>query len=311
MDRRHFLSAAGAVSLAGVRAGEEGGRRTDPSQERRLSDSPVRALPDRVRLSCNLYSFDDPLRSGEMSLREVVDFCAEQGFAAVDPTGYYFGTYPDVPEPDYTNAIKRHAFLAGVDVSGTGVRNDFTLPDPGDRRDEVAHVLDWLTFASRLGAPVLRVFAGAGDALEDGYARSEVTGWLVDALRRCAGHAADHGVMIVLQNHAEFLHTADQVIGVLEAVDSPWVGLNLDIGSFDTPDPYADIRRAAPYAVTWQIKENVHVEDRAESTDLTRIAEIVRESGYRGYLPLETLGPGDPSEKIPRFREEVLSAFAA
>jgi len=41
----------------------------------------------KIKLSCNLYSFDAPLRSGEMSLEQVVDLCAELGFDAVDPTG--------------------------------------------------------------------------------------------------------------------------------------------------------------------------------------------------------------------------------
>ncbi len=48
----------------------------------------------RLKLSCNLYSFNAPLTSGEMSLEQVIDLCAELGFEAVDPTGYYFKGYP-------------------------------------------------------------------------------------------------------------------------------------------------------------------------------------------------------------------------
>ena len=36
----------------------------------------------KIRLSCNLYSFDAPLRSGGMSLEQVLDFCAERGITA-------------------------------------------------------------------------------------------------------------------------------------------------------------------------------------------------------------------------------------
>ncbi len=54
-----------------------------------------------LKLSCNLYSFNDPLRKGEMTLEEVFQFCSDVGFAAVDPTGYYFPGYPAVPADEY------------------------------------------------------------------------------------------------------------------------------------------------------------------------------------------------------------------
>lgn len=303
--RRRFLRRTGGALAAGA-LGVFG-----PSPTRgvpqQVETEQASSTDDTVRLSCNLYSFNDQLMSGEMSLREVIDYCAELGFAAVDPTGYYFGTYPVVPSDGYTYAIKRYAFERGLDISGTGVRNDFTQPEEGARTADVEHVIDWLPFASKLGAPVLRVFAGS--ELEGETDRETATGWLVRALRICAEHGREHGVMIAVQNHAEFLHTAEEVIGVLEAVDSTWLGLHCDIGSFTAEDPYADIRRAASHAVTWQIKEHVQPGGEPEPTDLDRIVEIVREVGYRGYLPLETLG-GDPREKLPQFLDQVRTALA-
>ena len=46
-----------------------------------------------------------------MSLEQVIDFCAELGFDAVDPTGYYFPGYPEPPADAYVNAVKRHVFV--------------------------------------------------------------------------------------------------------------------------------------------------------------------------------------------------------
>jgi sugar phosphate isomerase/epimerase len=243
-----------------------------------------------------------------MSLAEVIEFCADLNFDAVDPTGYYFGTYPDVPEDDYIFYIKRRAFLLGLDISGTGVRNDFATADRGERTAGIERVKRWVVFASKLGAPVLRVFAGR--RLPENQPRERATERLVGALEECADYAGRHGVMIVLQNHAEFLTTADQVIEVLEAVDSDWLGLNLDIGSFPSSDPYREIAKAAPYAVTWQIKEHITRADGSqEKTDLSAIVRIVRETGYRGYLPIETLGEGDPRKKVPRLLAEVREAL--
>jgi hypothetical protein len=41
---------------------------------------------------------------------------------------------------------------------------------------------------------------------------------------------------------------------------------------------------------------------------LERLAGIIRRSGDRGYLPLETLGPGDPYMKIPALVARARSA---
>jgi sugar phosphate isomerase/epimerase len=300
MDRRCFLRAA-AVSATSIPMLK------DVPDGMASQTAPARVGGPFVKLSCNLYSFNDPLRSGEMKLEEVIEFCARLNFAAVDPTAYYFPGYPALPDDSYLNAVKRKTFLLGLDISGTGVRNDFTLPDKGRRDAEVALVKTWIECAARLGAPILRVFSGAG--VPEGYSRSEVTRWVVDGLNQCAEHGRKFGVMPVLQNHADFIRNADDIITVLKGVDSEWLGLHLDIGSFrQAADPYAEIARVAPYAVTWQIKENLFVGGKEVKTDLGRIMAVIRTAGYRGYLPLETLGEGDPRVKVPRFLEEIRQA---
>ncbi|UFH56293.1 sugar phosphate isomerase/epimerase [Spirosoma sp. KNUC1025] len=300
-DRRTFLKTAlASLSLA------------SPGLITQDWQAPVASgHPGRVRLSCNLYSFNEPLTNGQMTLEDVLVFCAELGFDAVDPTGYYFPNYPTTPEDSYLYQIKRKAFRLGLDISGTGVRNDFTLPDPTRRKAEVELVRKWTDVAARLGAPVIRVFAGTGKELPKDYNRDEVTNWVVDAIRECTDYAAKRGVILVLQNHADFIQTADHVLDIVRRVNSDWLAVNLDIGSFKTGDPYSQIASVAPYAATWQIKENLFVNGQEVVTDLTKIVRIVRESGYRGYLPIETLGKGDPKEKVTAFYEKVKKALNA
>lgn len=291
MQRRDFLRAAAVVPLAGVQPGSH-----EPG-------------PSHLKLSCNLYSFNAPLRSGEMTLEEVFQFCSDLGFAAVDPTAYYFPGYPAVPDDAYTHRLKRQAFLLGLDISGTGVRNDFTQPDAAKRAADLELVRQWVQFAEKFGAPNVRVFSGAD--LPAGRSRPEAQRWLVDLLRRSAEIGERHGVLIALQNHWDFIRTADQLIEIVRAVDSPWLTVNLDIGSYRIGDPYEQIERSIPFAGTWQIKENIWVDGKEQKTDLVRLMRIIRGSGYRGYLPIETLGPGDPREKVPRFLAEVRAALAA
>ena len=260
-----------------------------------------------LKLSCNLYSFNDPLRKGEMSLEEVFKFCSDIGFAAVDPTGYYFPGYPAVPTDEYVYEIKKKAFLLGLDISGTGVRTDFSNPDATKRAADVELVRQWVEVAAKMDAPVLRVFAGKG--IPEGHSEQEVMDWAVEGIRQCTEFGKAKGVMIVLQNHNELLKTVDQVLYIRKKIASDWLGINLDIGSLRAGDPYEEIAKLAPYAYTWQIKEKIYRNGREEKPNLSRLMEIIQKSGYRGYIPIETLA-GDPREQVPRFLAEVRAAVA-
>jgi sugar phosphate isomerase/epimerase len=260
-----------------------------------------------LKLSLNCYSFNTPLRAGEIDLFDVLDFCAENGIDAIDPTGYYFPGYPEVPDNEYIAKFKRQAFLLGIDISGTGCRNDFTLTDPEKRRAEVALVKKWIEASARMGAPTLRIFAGVTAA--EGFSRDQVFEWMARDITECCEYGEKHGVIIGFQNHWDYIKTADDVLKIFKMVDAEWLGLNLDIGSF-RHDPYEEIRKTIHLAVTWQIKENVYVNGQQVPTDYAKLFRIILESGYRGYLPLETLGAGDPYEKLPKMLAEVRKAMA-
>ncbi len=66
---------------------------------------------------------------------------------------------PPRPPDEYIYNLKKTAFLnGGVQLGGTGVRNDFAVPDAAARKRDVQMVKDWIEVASKLGAPVIRDF---------------------------------------------------------------------------------------------------------------------------------------------------------
>ena len=71
----------------------------------------------------------------------------------------------------------------------------------------------------------------------------------------------------------------------------------------------------APYAVNWQVKTHIGGKKATVRTDLKRIVRIARESGYRGYLPIETLPlPGedyDPRARVQQCLRELREALNA
>lgn len=286
LDRRTFLLGLAAAPMLAMPG--------------RPSLAAALASVGRLRLTCNLYSFNAPLTQGEIRLEEAMDVCAALGFDAVDPTGYYFTAYPDAPSNEEIDRIKRHAFRLGLDIALTGVRNDFTVTDPGRIEAEIALVTRWLGVAARLGAPALRVFAG-GSTTEPTAAGA--IDRVVSCLERAVVEAERHGILLVLQHHNDALKTADQVLEIRRRVASDWFGLDVDIGSLRTADPYEETARLAPYAYAWQVKELVYRRQREERVDLDAMVRIIRESGFSGYVALETLGEGDPKEKLRRMLE--------
>lgn len=261
----------------------------------------------KLKTSLNAYSFNDPLVAKTMNLDNLLDFCAAHDFDGVDLTGYYFPNYPQVPTDEYIYHIKRKAHLLGVSISGTGIRNDFTNPDPSKRKDDIQLIKNWIEVASKLGAPVIRIFAGVLNPKE--YSWEQIAAWMVKDIQECVVYGQQHGVIVAIQNHNDFIKTADEAIRIIKMVNREWFGLILDTGSYRIGDPYEQIARSIPYAVNWQVKENIFVNGQEEKTDLKRLFKIIKESGYRGYIPIETLGKGDPNEKVARFMAEVQVAM--
>ena len=148
--------------------------------------------------------------------------------------------------------LKRHCHLLGLDVSTTPIRNTFTYPAGPEREKEIAHVKRWLDVAADLGSPAIRIFAG--DA-QKGQPEAEARRQLrrVDrGLRRPRGEA--RGVFLALENHGGVVAEPDGLLEIVKAVKSDWFGVNLDTGNFHGVDPYADLARIVPYAVTAQVK---------------------------------------------------------
>ncbi|WKN29822.1 sugar phosphate isomerase/epimerase [Porifericola rhodea] len=294
MNRRRFLKTSGCAATA------------LPV----LSGLPTLAMAQQpnLKLALNAFSFNQALREGSMNLESLLEYCANLPFAALDATAYYFPGYPLVPDDATLYSFKHKAYTLGLSICGTGVRNDFAQRDSQKRKEDLKLVENWIAAAARLGTPCLRVFAGK--TVEDRSEWKRARARLIDGLRQSADVAAQYGVMLNLQNHYEFLKTANEVEDVLLEIDHPYLGLMLDIGSLRAK-PYQEIKQLAPYARSWQVKEEVYVNGKAEKTNIERIVEIARAVRYRGYFPLETLGPGDPKAKVQALLQEAQAALSS
>lgn len=289
MNRRHLLAGLAASPLFAAREVE-------------------RQKGTRIKIGLNAYSFNKPLMAGTMKISDVIEYCAQQQIDGVDLTGYYFPGYPNVPSDEYLYGVKRNAFLNGVTITGTGVRNDFALTDASSRQGHIQLVKNWVDVAAKLGSDMVRVFSGR--ELPKGYTFDQVLEWMVPAFKECAKYGQERGVIIGLQHHDDFLKTAGQTIRVVKAVDSDWFSVILDVGSVRQGDPYEEIEKLLPYASNWQIKEHVWYGTKKVDIDLPKLRSLIDKIGYRGFAPIEALGEGDPKEVVNAFLAKVRKSFA-
>jgi sugar phosphate isomerase/epimerase len=281
-----------------------------------------------LKVSLNAYSFTKLLNAkvkhgGEgIDLFDLVDFCAKYNIDGFDATGYFFPGFPEVPKDEYIFRLKRKAFENGIGISGSGVRNNFTTADKDSRAKDVEIIKQWVEVASKLGAPVLRVFSDtqmrdkSWQDVAPGCTREQVEEWIAANLKECAAHGEKHGVIIGVQNHGDFLKTGDNLLSLIKRVDSDWCGAIVDTGYFRAEDPYKEMEKVAPYAVNWQVKQSPFDVKSGKfdvPLDLNKLLKIVRASGYRGYLPIETLSapgkPYDPYQVVPKFVSELRQAI--
>lgn len=289
MHRREFLSTLAAVpALAGAPAAG-----IDPIK---------RTGGARMKLSVAAYSFRTALAGARksMTLDDFVDLATTWDVEGIEPTSYYF---PDPPTPEYCRRLRRHAFLQGLAISGTAVRNTFTHP-PGPQLDkEIDHVKRWVDLAAELHAPTIRIFAGD---LQKGTSEADARKWCVDAIHRACEHAGSLGIMLALENHGGIVSTADQLLAIVREVRSDWFGVNLDTGNFRGADPYADLARLAPYAVVVQVKSEMTIgTGPRQEADLARVVKILRDVKYRGFVVLEYEADGDPRQAVPRYLQQL------
>lgn len=296
--RRRFLGASAALAALGAA-------------------SPLAAIEpiarpgrQRMRLSLAAYSMRNHLQAKPdapraMDLPRFIDWAAGLDIDAVELTAYYF---PSSPTTAYLADLKRRCHIAGLDISGGAIGNNFTHPDGSELDKQMAHTRKWVEHYAALGATTIRVFAGVppkGTSEEEGVARA------VKNLRAACEFAGQHGVILAIENH-DYLTRIGRLLEVVEQVDSPWFGVNLDTGNVSDPQPYEALEKIARYAVNVQVKTEIpDGKGKKEPVDLSRIVNMLRDVKYSGYIVLEYEGEEEPYEAVPRRLAELREAIAS
>jgi sugar phosphate isomerase/epimerase len=304
LNRRHFLSTAAAALGASALPAIEPINRKGKS---------------RMMLGLAAYSFRDHMKwmkgkentkvkagGPAWEITDFIDYCADQGCPGAELTSYFFP--PDCDEK-YLLGVKRHAYLRGVNITGTAVGNTFTHPKGEARDKELAYVKDWIEKSAIMGAPHIRVFAGnvpKGSTPEDAEKNCQ------ECYDECLALADKKGVFLGLENHGGIVAEPEPLIRLVKAAKSPWAGINFDSGNFHTEDPYGDMAKIAPYAVNVQLKMMVKPKGDKEGqpVDVPRVLKILKDANYQGWFTLEYEEKEDPFVAVPRILADLKGQLA-
>jgi sugar phosphate isomerase/epimerase len=120
--------------------------------------------------------------------------------------------------------------------------------------------------------------------------------------------------MLALENHWGLARTAEGLLRIVHAIRSPWLGVLMDTGNFLTAPyktaDYEQLRAIAPKTVFVQAKTYPGGgEWYSLDIDYRRVARLLGEVNYRGWVSLEMEGKEDPATAVPRSVAELRRAF--
>lgn len=308
MNRRHFLTAAAAISAAPLLTAAE-------------DAAPAKARGRGNRIGVSSYSFWGFRREDLKPMDVCIDHAARMGFDGFE----ILQRQLESTEPEALMKVKRHAFLAGIDLMGYSTHQGFLSPDKEVRKKNVDETIKCLEQAYQLGIPTMRVNSGTWGTSKDfdelmanrgaekpveGYAEEDAYGWVIEAYQELAREAGKRGIVMGLENHWGLGRTVEGVKRVVDAVDSPWLKVTLDTGNF-LEDPYDRLAALAKETVLLQTKTYFgggvwYTLD----LDYDRIAKIMKDANYTGYVSLEFEGKEDPLTAIPKSLELLRKVFA-
>jgi sugar phosphate isomerase/epimerase len=252
---------------------------------------------------------------------------------AIDSYSYhrYFGeVYPDL-ETDPGTRITMRDFLDkahALGVSGVSIESCFIAnPSREDiraltaqlRRLDLECVWAWghpgglrsgsapelvfdlkrhIEIAAAVGAKVMRICCGGRRTRPSDWTAHKTR--LMPLLRDATAHARAHDVVLAIENHIDFL--ADELVELVDSIDSPWLGVCLDTANNlrMLEDPGVAIEKLAPYARATHVKDIAAKGGNPREfafwpsvplgqglIDIPRAFNDLRKHGYTGLLALE------------------------
>jgi L-ribulose-5-phosphate 3-epimerase len=316
MTRRSFLTITACCGATAALA--------TPTLEAKPASVAAKRLLKLGVCTYSYWHFRDP----KVSVETVIEKAADLGVAGVD----LLHRQMDIPEREsltaahraYLAKLKRLAFRNGVELVALSIHQNFVQSDPAERQKQIEHMHKCIEIASDLGIPCIRLNSGRWNTIKDfddlmkargiepilpGHTEDDGFNWCIECIEKCIPKAEQCGVVMALENHWGLSRTPEGQLRLINAVPSPWLGALMDTGNF-MEDPYDKLKQIAPKTVYVQAKTYYGGgEWYTLDLDYKRIAKILSDAGYTGFVCLEFEGKENPDVAVPRSLAVLHKAF--
>lgn len=272
-----------------------------------------------VKLAVSSYSYWH-FRDPKIPIDQVIESASRLGVSGVE----ILHRQMEREDKAELQRLKRCAFVNGVDLICLSIHQDFVSPDPQVRQQHIDHTLHCIDLAYEMGIPAIRLNSGRWKTVASfdelmalrgdeppvpGYTEDDAYGWCIESIAACLPKAQECGVVLALENHWGLTRKPEGVLRIVDALNSPWLGVLMDTGNF-LEDPYPELEKMAPHAIFVQAKTYFGGgEWYTLDLDYHRIASILESVGYRGYISLEFEGKEDPATGVPKSLAVLREAF--
>lgn len=316
--RREFLkkSSLAIAGLAGASISDSNGML---KQAELAKESGTNGRLNRIGVSTySFWQFNGPKE--DTPIEKCIDDAARMGFDGIELLLVQMTS----EENEYLQNIKRRAFHAGLDLMGFSTHQGYIYPDPALRNMNIEKTIHQIELAYSLGIPTMRLNTGRWGTIKsfddlmankgkepilDGYTEDDGFKWVIDSIEQCMPKAKECGVVLGLENHWGLGRTAEGVLRIVDAIDSPWLQVTADTGNF-LEDQYKQLEMLAPKAFLIQAKTYFgggkwYTLD----IDYNKVAEIFKKVNYQGYVSIEFEGQDDPQTAVPKSLDLIRKAF--
>lgn len=179
----------------------------------------------------------------------------QQGWEAVELDTERPHAAPMDLSPDDRQRLRDLSGELRLPIGAISPNCDLSSPSPSHREAMICYVRECIKLARDLGAPICKIFAAwRGITLHDGLGNYDLTythdpypywkgdrrPFVLESLRELCRVAADHGVILALQNHGpDVVNNHRDVLDLIAEVGSPVFKASMDINiepNGDNPD---------------------------------------------------------------------------
>ncbi len=299
ISRRQFVTTVGLGAMAGAGV-KVTGAQADATPQPGITTGKSKLA--RLLTGCCAYSYDKDLRHGPMTMEDFILKAVELRLVGVDMTAYYLKS----TEPEYLHSLRHLAYQHALSFSGAACGVSMVQPDAAKRADSLSEIEKWVDVTEQLGASHLRIFAGK---LPEGVGLSDAITWVVEAMKAACEYSGRKGITLGVEDHEGVTQNASVCVEIMQRVNSPYAGINLDITNFiatKDQDAYAQIATCIPYAT------NIHIRDHfydGTPVDMDRVWQIFAQAGHQGYVSAEyestSSGSLPPATGVPKLVEKI------